>query len=536
MNPVTLLDCTLRDGGYYNAWDFDIDLINAYLSAMALSQVDVAEVGLRSRKNESYKGPCAYCSDDFLDRLEAPAGLALGVMVNASELVEDNSPVEALTALFPRHASDTKISLVRIAAHSHEFSGALRAADWLKSRGFRCGVNLMQIAGLPEPTVLELAQAAAASQVDVLYFADSLGSMGPADVARVVSNLREYWTGAIGIHTHDNQGLALSNTLRAISEGVAWVDATVTGMGRGPGNAKTEELALELATQREGPVNIVALMNLLEDYFLPLKNIHKWGTNPYYYLAGKYSIHPTYVQRMLSDKRFSSEDIFAVLDRLRYSDSRAFNNEKLGLSREFYGAPAKGEWAPATVLADREVLFLGTGPSVARNRTAIESYIRRHRPMVIAFNTQTGVDKDVIDFRVACQPVRLLADCHLLKESPQPLITPYSMLPAHIQGALADTAILDYGLTVKEDTFEFDAASCTAPTSLVVAYALAVATSGRAKRITLAGFDGYVGEDPRNREMGMILKTYSESGGALSLTSITNTRYDVPCESVHALS
>ena len=41
---INLLDCTLRDGGYYNNWDFDLNLINAYLEAMASLQIDFVEI------------------------------------------------------------------------------------------------------------------------------------------------------------------------------------------------------------------------------------------------------------------------------------------------------------------------------------------------------------------------------------------------------------------------------------------------------------------------------------------------------------
>ncbi len=34
MNKIKLLDCTLRDGGYYNQWDFPRDLVKRYLKAM----------------------------------------------------------------------------------------------------------------------------------------------------------------------------------------------------------------------------------------------------------------------------------------------------------------------------------------------------------------------------------------------------------------------------------------------------------------------------------------------------------------------
>lgn len=52
-----IIDCTLRDGGYYNNWDFPQEVVNKYLQAMAAAGVDVVELGLRSLKNTSFKGP-----------------------------------------------------------------------------------------------------------------------------------------------------------------------------------------------------------------------------------------------------------------------------------------------------------------------------------------------------------------------------------------------------------------------------------------------------------------------------------------------
>ena len=53
----------------------------------------------------------------------------------------------------------------------------------------------------------------------------------------------------IGVHTHDNLGLAFANTLQAIQDGASIVDTTFFGMGRGVGNAKTEQLFELLRTQ-----------------------------------------------------------------------------------------------------------------------------------------------------------------------------------------------------------------------------------------------------------------------------------------------
>ena len=43
--------------------------------------------------------------------------------------------------------------------------------------------------------------------------------------------------------THTNNlGLAFKNSIVANKNGVKWIDSTITGMGRGPGNLKTEEI------------------------------------------------------------------------------------------------------------------------------------------------------------------------------------------------------------------------------------------------------------------------------------------------------
>ena len=532
---MKFVDCTLRDGGYYNAWDFSTELVQQYLDAMQVAGIDVVELGFRTLKNQGFQGPCAFTSDDFIHSLRVPAGLTVGVMVNGSEVVGDVPQQVALEKLFPNVASESPVDLVRFACHLHEFEKALPAATWLKERGYQVGFNLMQIAGRNENEVKDLARKAAEYPLDVLYFADSMGSMNPDQAARIIQWFRSEWKGAMGIHTHDNLGLGLSNTLRALDEGVTWVDSTVTGMGRGPGNARTEELAIEIAERRRKPINMVPLMALLRQHFKPMQAYYGWGTNPYYYLAGKFGIHPTYIQEMLGDSRYDEEDVLAVIDHLRVEGGKKFSLNTLDAARHFYLGEPKGQWSPRERFAGRDVLLLGTGPGVARHRDALERYIRDQKPLVLALNTQSSIDAELIDMRVACHPVRLLADCEAHTSLPQPLITPYSMLPADVRESLAAKEVFDFGLNVQAGKFEFADSHCTAPTSLVMAYAFAVAASGQCRTLYLAGFDGYPGEDPRNIEMNQIVKEYLASDANLPLIAITPSRYDVEKKSIYGL-
>lgn len=531
---LTLLDCTIRDGGYYNAWDFPRELVKGYLEAMVSAGVDAVELGFRSLKNEGFQGPYAYTKDEHLDTLAVPDELIVAVMVNAGELVGPHQ-AQALERLFPRSAEATPVSLVRVACHLKEFREALPAAKWLHQRGYRVGFNLMQIADRSESEILELARAASDYPVDVLYFADSMGSMTPEQTLSVMDALRRGWSGPLGVHAHDNKSLALQNTLAGVDHGAEWVDATVTGMGRGPGNTRTEELAFELSLRRDQRCNLTPLMRTIRRHFRPLKEHYGWGTNLYYYLAGHYGIHPSYIQAMLGDSRYQEEDIFSVIEHLRQEGGKKFNLSTLDAARHFYQGTPTGSWRPADWLEGREIVLLGSGEGVSAHREAIESYIHRTSPLVMALNTQSSISAELIDVRVACHPIRLLADCETHLTLPQPLITAYSMLPDDVREELASKQVLDFGIAIEEGTFEPSGTHCTLPTSLVVAYALAIATSGQASRVLMAGFDGYGADDPRTGEMQDLIALYRAHPGAVETISVTPTRYSLPTQSIYAL-
>ena len=531
---IKLLDCTLRDGGYYNAWDFDRVLIKNYLRAMLGIAADYVEIGFRGFPKDEFRGGCAYTTDSFIRGLMIPDGLNIGVMVNASELINHpDGVIIALTQLF-EPATESPVSLVRIACHSYEFETTLKGCHWLKEQGYRVGINLMQIADRSLAEFSQLAQLASQYPLDVLYFADSMGSMSPEQTTEIIGALRVGWSGELGIHTHNNMGRALANSLQAVAEGITWIDGTVTGMGRGAGNVQTEYLVVESAALRpELSCNITPLMTLIRQYFGPMQQEYAWGANTYYYLAGKYGIHPTYIQSMLQDNRYSDEDILAVIDHLKVSGSKKFRLNTLEAARHFYVGEPIGTWLPASEMAEREVLILGTGPGGAKHQTALEDYIRRYQPVVMALNTQASVSSELINFRIACHPVRLLADCAEHVQLPQPLITPASMLPAEVCTELSGKKLLDFGLAVRPETFQFSDTFCVLPTSMVIAYVLAIASSGQASRILLAGFDGYGADDPRNSEMDDLLARFTQTPGVPPLQSITPTVYQVPSTSIY---
>ena len=66
---LKLLDCTLRDGGYYNNWKFKIKDANKYLKQIYRAGVDVVEVGFNFFDKNSKYGKFAYANKELAKNL-----------------------------------------------------------------------------------------------------------------------------------------------------------------------------------------------------------------------------------------------------------------------------------------------------------------------------------------------------------------------------------------------------------------------------------------------------------------------------------
>ena len=66
---MKLLDCTLRDGGYYTLWDFPSQVVSAYIEAMNKLPIDYLEVGYRNNPSKEYLGEFGYSPVSTLRRL-----------------------------------------------------------------------------------------------------------------------------------------------------------------------------------------------------------------------------------------------------------------------------------------------------------------------------------------------------------------------------------------------------------------------------------------------------------------------------------
>ncbi len=531
---LTLLDCTLRDGGYYNNWDFSKDLIEDYLKAMSSAKIEFVELGFRFYKKDIYLGPCAYTTPFFLESLNIPKDLKIGIMINAADIVSNKLSKTDIDHHFFQFSNKNKIEFVRFACHLKEVPNIIPYCNKLKKMGIIVGLNLMQISEINDSDLEKVSKLISKSEIDIFYFADSLGNLEPKDIKHIYNTIRKKWKKNIGFHAHDNMGRALINCVAAVNNGINWIDSTVTGMGRGAGNAKTELALLEFSKFSKKGRDISLLLKLIDETFVPMKNEYGWGSNPYYYLAGQFSIHPTYIQSMQNDLKLSSEEILTAIENLKKRDGRVFNKSFIETGDSFYNKRSSGTWDPYKVIKGRDVLIIGSGPGSINHSKAIENFIKKKKPFVIALNTQKTINEKLINLRVCCYTLRIMSDTKEFKKLSQPLVLPFDSLPLHQKNKYKKIKIYNYGLEIKKDKFKFMKKSTITPNSLTICYALSIANSGKAKQIFASGLDGYKIGDRRGIEMEDTLKIYNGLKKKSKLIAITPTRYKINSTSIYA--
>lgn len=325
-DEVNFLDCTLRDGGYYTGWDFAPELVSDYVATMNTLPVRMVELGL-SGKPESH-GYFASVTSSKAEHVAAGLLVKICVMIDAKDALASELPISLAVARLTEGLVPGHITTVRVAAHYLSLAACRSIFADLSDAGFRVFLNLMQIdaanAAEVEMCLKEIEQF---DTIDVLYIADSFGSMTPARVQEIIGRFVDRIEPDIGFHGHDNRGCALVNSVAAAMAGATWIDCTMGGMGRGAGNTATEQL-LPILTRLETSKERALLEHVVR-HFDPLRKRYGWGSSAAYQFAGSNFIHPSYVQKLREGGALSDAAIIGRLSDLRADERISFADERL---------------------------------------------------------------------------------------------------------------------------------------------------------------------------------------------------------------
>ena len=519
---IQILDCTLRDGGYYNNWNFNNGLVKEYVASINKANIDVVEVGFRFLKDNN-NGTFANTRENVINKLNFRKNLNIALMINSSDLDFSKNYKRQLKKYFINKRK-SKVSILRLATHLKDIKKIIPHVKYLKKLGYKIVINLMQIDKVKRSSLSDVLKTLKkTNSVDVFYFADSFGNLNPANIEMICKNIKKNWKKDYGFHAHDNCGFALQNCLTAINHGAKWIDSTIQGMGRGAGNVSTEDLLCSIQEYKNFKYDTKPIFNLSQKSFKILKDKYKWGKSIYYHLSAKFNIHPSYIQELLIDERYDHSEIIDIIYSLKDLKSSSYSPIKLqNIIKEKVNY--KSAWNATGWCKKQNILILGQGISVEKNKKQIINFIKKNKCKVLSLNINEKLEKKFITKYIACNETRMLIDFKKYSKIINKLILPAARIKKILEKKIPKK-IKNYGMIIKKNSFQVFKSYCELPNSLVFGYALSICIIGQAKNLYLAGFDGHKKNTILNNEFNNYIKFIKKKLPNLRLNSITPTNY-----------
>jgi 4-hydroxy 2-oxovalerate aldolase len=341
--------------------------------------------------------------------------------------------------------------------------------------------------------------------VDYLYLVDSFGGVFPQDVIKIIRKIKSKTNVKLGFHGHNNLEMALANTLAAIDEGIDIIDSTITGMGRGAGNLKTELLLTTLNHKMNLKLNYDSLSNITSE-FVKLQKKYNWGTSLPYMVSGAKSLPQKQVMEWVSKRFYSMNSITRALNRKNQDHVYPKFNPK----ETFENA-----------------LIVGGGPSVDIKSKSIIDFLNinfDNTALIHASSKNSALFKDVTNKQYFClvgnEGVRLEKVFNNLNN-----FTGECVLPPSPREMGTYVPNLLKSKTVELNEINFSDLNINSHLSISIQTSLLLGV----KTIYLVGFDGYYGENISEQFQELFIENtnlFKAISSKIKCISLTQSKYE----------
>ena len=284
---IRVFDCTIRDGGLVNNFHFNDDFVRGVYETCVASGVDYMEIGKNNSPilmSEEEFGAWNFCKEEDIRRIvgDNNTDMKIAVMSDIGRTVKEE--------LLPK--SESVVDMIRIATYIHQIPEAIELVNEAHAKGYETTINIMAIAKSFESELDEALEAVSKTPVDVIYIADTFGSFYPEQIRNLTEKYLKVAQDSgkqIGIHAHNNIQLAYANTIEAMMYGTSFLDATISGLGRGAGNCPLELLVGFLKNPK---YKLRPILKFIEEQIVPLEKELDWGYSIPYMITGQLTEHP----------------------------------------------------------------------------------------------------------------------------------------------------------------------------------------------------------------------------------------------------
>ena len=316
-NDYEILDCTLRDGGFYTNWCFDDVFVKKYLKIINALDINHIEIGYLNPVQSSYKGEFFYShikTVEFINKY-LDSHIKIWCMFDLKLLHDKKSFETQLNNIHPN------VFGIRITVpNNYNLMLLGEVINLIKKYGLAVSVNLMYAHTYIENQAKITEIIDISNKADIISLVDSYGVLKPEEISSLISFMTETNPGLIlGFHGHNNLELGFANALSANKNGCQILDGTLDGFGRGAGNVRTELLALRSDNYNKVEENqnffeaICDISVLMET----MRKKYNWGPTVPYILGASNKLPQSIIMELSDLKRFSAFDITTLARQIK---------------------------------------------------------------------------------------------------------------------------------------------------------------------------------------------------------------------------
>ena len=389
MGDIRLLDCTLRDGGYVNDWEFGHNNLISVYERLVSAGVEIIEVGFIDERRPFDSERSIFPNTESVEKIwgsvRKKAPMTVGMIDYGTCSLENI-----------QDCKDSFLDGIRVIFKKHIMHEAMAYCAELKKKGYKVFSQLVSITSYSDDELMELVELVNEVEPYAVSMVDTYGLLTPDSLLHyyelldknVKKNIQ------IGFHAHNNLELAYANDYAFVSkktERDIVVDATLYGMGKSAGNSQIELVTNHLNQVFGKKYEIAPLLECIEESIMPFFEKSPWGYKMFFYLCAKNRCHPNYVSYFLEKDNLSVTNLDQLLSRIEPEDKKLLYDGKVAeaIYQDYLKNETNDELAIGQLkdsMKEKEVLLIGPGKTAALQKEKINEYINNNHPIVVAIN------------------------------------------------------------------------------------------------------------------------------------------------------